>query len=123
MWDAKAQRMIYPDVIALFNPNTNYSGTNTCIGVNWDDDDLMQFTGRIDKNGTEIYDGDILHTRRSSNVIDKRIGLYIVKYDNDLAQYNAYRIGGDEWDNNSLRNVHSNGMVVGNVYENPELVK
>jgi uncharacterized phage protein (TIGR01671 family) len=72
--------------------------------------ELMQYTGLTDKNGKEIYEGDIIHLKfgeLNANLVvkwDKYMGL---KYHN----------GG--W--TSLVHVGTHGEVIGNIFENPEL--
>jgi hypothetical protein len=72
--------------------------------------ELMQYTGLTDKNGKEIYEGDIIHLKfgeLNANLVvkwDKYMGL---KYHN----------GG--W--TSLVHVDTHGEVIGNIFENPEL--
>jgi uncharacterized phage protein (TIGR01671 family) len=70
----------------------------------------LQYTGLNDKNGKEIYEGDIIHLKfgeLNANLVvkwDKYMGL---KYHN----------GG--W--TSLVHVDTHGEVIGNIFENPEL--
>jgi len=70
----------------------------------------LQYTGLTDKNGKEIYEGDIIHLKfgeLNANLVvkwDKYMGL---KYHN----------GG--W--TSLVHVDTHGEVIGNIFENPEL--
>jgi hypothetical protein len=72
--------------------------------------ELMQYTGLTDKNGKEIYEGDIIHLKfgeLNANLVvkwDKYMGL---KYHN----------GG--W--TSMVHVDTHGEVIGNIFENPEL--
>ena len=68
---------------------------------------IMQYTGLKDKNGKEIYEGDILNS----------VGFYLseVKYDDNYAQFVATDI-------NFLDSEEQEWEVIGNIYENPELL-
>lgn len=96
------------------------------------DIELMQYTGLKDKNGTEIYEGDIL-------IMFCEV-LSVVRYDKAARfVYDDYGIRGSltkhGWDYNAggYGVVNTNGFedfcdmsdieVVGNIYENPELLE
>lgn len=73
---------------------------------------LMQYAGLKDKNGKEIYEGDILK--------DKWNTVYVVKYKN--TGFYIYRNNG----RNGYSKISSwNGdkEVIGNIYDNPELLE
>ena len=69
------------------------------------DKELMQFTGLHDKNGKEIYEGDI---------VTDGVGKYKIVYDLKLAGYQPYCIFRDDPENYC--------EVLGNIYENKELL-
>lgn len=78
---------------------------------------IMQYTGLKDKNGKEIYEGDIIDCcavqRETHNVIEKGDPVEVKYYDGYFYPfgYNAgWRSGVDDIE------------VIGNVYENPELL-
>lgn len=105
-WDKENKAMNY--FIPLFNSESG--------GVSWIGGKLipMQFTGLLDKNGKEIYEGDIvaLPRRRWCVTWDTdRWGLYNGKepYDNG-DHYYGYDI---TW---------KDALLLGNIYENPELL-
>lgn len=74
----------------------------------------MQFTGLHDKNGTEIYEGDILEIENETNAqVLFGDGMFVGKEINGwdpMADY--FPLGG---------NVKT-AKVIGNIYENPELL-
>ena len=85
------------------------------------DFELMQFTGMLDKNGVEIYEGDILKSNKDMfnyyTEIQPEI-LYQVKYTDG-----AYRLFSTDNQNIDLLDMANiNSKIVGNIYENPELL-
>lgn len=74
--------------------------------------DVMQFTGLKDKNGTPIYEGDI---------VTDNLGRYsTVSYDVGAFWVLGKHYGCFRWE---LYRVYENIEVIGNIYENPELLE
>ena len=84
-----------------------------------EDIDLMQYTGLKDKNGKEIYEGDILKYNFPYDGRLKHISL--VKFVETEASFGIKDIYGNEI---PLYRITANNYfeVVGNIYENPELL-
>ena len=75
---------------------------------------LMQSTGLKDKNGKEIFEGDILGTKDGllNGVVEYRSDLGM--WTNSLIRYNNFE---------RLCNVANSREIIGNIYENPKLLE
>lgn len=76
------------------------------------DCEIMQFTGLKDKNGKEIYEGDIV--AREQNPMTDDTGYYeevIPELQRFFHLYGEHII------------VPEDMIIIGNIYENPELIK
>ena len=82
---------------------------------------LMQSTGLHDKNGVEIYEGDILKLHAIFLAPDDKIGYieYSPKYGYSII-FEGNRLYRQEyWASTNKLNYE----VIGNIYENPELLE
>ena len=116
IWNGK--KILFPNQITKYancELGINYAKEYTPEGVyilrNPSKIHLMQFTGLYDKNGKEIYEGDILE-----DSLGRR---KVVEYYQDGFWLNA-SLEGAEW---SLRLTHKSSKIIGNIYENAELLK
>ena len=74
-----------------------------------------QFTGMTDKNGTKIFEGDIVKEQYKSHEI-----IYNVYWDED---YFAFRVKSKDYSYYLDELVPSNSEVIGNIHDNKELLK
>lgn len=97
------------------NPKDTASLT-TCTTKYPDDVPVMQLTGLKDKNGKEIYEGDILNPIMIGGSITKGIVLF------QDAMFVVKQIGADGYIV-PLYSQLNMALIIGNIYENPELLK
>ena len=94
-------------------------------GTEWYDDnghswplsdiELMQFTGLHDKNGKEIYDGDIIKSRLYPLYDGHTHDVYFKDGDYRV-RWTMFRLS------EMFEHTHTEIEVIGNIYENPELL-
>lgn len=109
--------MINVDEIHWFNGELDIIGDYITFVRKADEIELMQSTGLCDKEGTEVFEGDILHHQIQTEYT------FIVKYDKDNGRWygdglsRTYRI------DIAKRFLPYYYKVIGNIYENPELLE
>jgi len=96
----------------------------------YSDENLMQFTGLLDKNGKEIYEGDIVGERTltdSPRLGVVKFGEYANPFNSDeFTKHQGFYV---DWNCDMTRRDlgfwtgHKLDFeVIGNIYENPELL-
>lgn len=120
-WDNRRKRMLQPFLTFEKNPADGLVTENT----NWHDDEdmeqgwdtsnqvneLMQFTGLLDKHGVEIYEGDIVrYMLEDLPAPDEKVYTEFVRFNN----------GCFEIEGAPLYVVNVVCEVIGNIYQHPE---
>lgn len=94
-----------------------------------DDSVLLEYTGLHDKNGREIYEGDIVSfgsvwNNGANEDIDEEFHIGVVEYDPHYAVYNVNCEESGEHRFMFTDVVNYDGFgVIGNIFENPELLE
>jgi uncharacterized phage protein (TIGR01671 family) len=132
VWDKKLKDMRYQDLQELCLGEIWFDGVcDTWCVINDANDKqerfiLMQYTGLKDKKrteqfpeGQEIYEGDILADKNNLDV-----SMTIVEYDEFLASYIFKHLAEESlyFRNETYSSYLMEVEVIGNVYENPELL-
>nr|DAQ16042.1 MAG TPA: YopX protein [Caudoviricetes sp.] len=113
-WLKNDKEMIDVDEIHFDNGQLDFIGDAITFMREADEIELMQSTGLFDKNGQEIFEGDILGSKDGllNGIIEYREDLGM--WTNSLIRYNNFE---------RLCNVASDRKIIGNVYETPELLE
>ena len=124
VWNEKTESFIdYGDLMLDLKNGKVYSGdvgipeytidvTNQVI--------LMQYTGCRDKNGIEIYEGDVIKDKYDKIwLVQWYVGAFVItnKIPDSDGQESTYSYF------NNLSNHHFYFEVIGNMWENPELLE
>lgn len=81
----------------------------------FDDVNLMQSTGLLDKNGKEIFEGDVV--KMAKNIYSDPTYYEVVRHLDGAYRLESEQHGCQLW----LR--HTDCEIAGNIYKNPELVE
>ena len=82
---------------------------------------IGQYTGLKDKNGKEIYEGDIIFIKGETKLLDIKGK---VEYSNTFAQFIITNTGSIVNETEPLGDYEEENIeVIGNIYDNPELLE
>lgn len=115
-WDDKKKVML--DSFYMFDDIFTSSG-KLWYGIRDNLSSLIQYTGLKDKNGVEIYEGDICQDKHDNiYLIDFRKGGFEAVHSPDCR---AEAEGECKWDD--LGSIYDELEIIGNIYENKEFLK
>lgn len=133
-WDPYEEKMIDDKELVIWGGNIYrgdrdeifqkiIKGKKGLIGYSFDDEYLMQSTGLKDKNGVEIFEGDVVETEwfkdyedfsgyRKRGEVVFREGYFGIRYPKDSKRYPYHMLVAAI----DIENI-------GNIYQNPELLE
>jgi uncharacterized phage protein (TIGR01671 family) len=100
-----------------FEERHSYLGTDITFDDISDKRILMQYTGLKDKNGKEIYEGDIIQFSKNSNSIWK------VYFNTELGFWGVENVGKDYGVILSELYQWGHWEIIGNIHENTDLLE
>ena len=118
-WDKHSQKMFANDELIIWNNNV-YANDSKKLSCNhlkgWsiDEEYLMQSTDMVDRDGKIIFEGDIV--KMAKDVYSEPTYYEVVRHYGGAYRLESKQHGCELW----LR--HTDCEVVGNVYENKELL-
>lgn len=114
-WDKEFKEMVQVDALVFEEQliKATYKNGNV-VKEDLKNYVLMQSTGLTDKNGKEIFEGDIIDSTDGflTGVVEFRVSLGM--FISELAEYNNFE---------RLCNVASSREIIGNIHTNPELAE
>lgn len=114
-WDKEFKEMVQVDALVFDEQiiKATYKNGNV-VKEDLKNYVLMQSTGLKDKNGKEIFEGDIIDSTDGfmTGVVEFRedLGMFV----SELVEYNNFE---------RLCNVASSRKIIGNIWEHPELAE
>jgi len=119
-WNKKTRRMIDPHKLTPLALNKDCENLPGVFLPFHEDVELMQFTGLLDRNGKEIWEGDICKSYYYEEFEGNCFEIHKVIWDDKSASFRMpCQDGPYLFEDYDLQKVE----VIGNIYENKELLK
>ena len=115
-WDKANKEMLKIDVIDFFSEEIMVLEDDFIM--KFSDVVLMQSTGLFDKNGVEIFEGDIVRTYGNDYTPIYSKGIYMA------LNVSQIKLPKENWSFSTQFNIvwRDGGEVIGNIYENKEML-
>lgn len=117
-WDGSSLSRMYSPLEVMVGDSDIWIFDEDSEGNEWivnNDLSLMQSTGLTDKNGEEIFEGDVV--KMAKNVYSEPTYYEVVRHRGGAYRLESKQYGCELW----LR--HTDCEIAGSIYENPELLE
>jgi len=133
VWDISHKTFLPTDVYALITSDFGAFGIMLKDWDNYKEGEYLyhnsqiqsDFTGLLDKNGKEIYEGDVLLWKCSKSG-SKKEKLHTVSIEWGIGMAHSYSLtiydNGEKWGTSKSYWNASDREIIGNVYENQNLI-
>ena len=103
--------------------NSGANGRAMMLVDDWEDRVVMQYTGFKDKKGVEIFEGDVIMIDNFYH--DYQDGVAINSLPDNKIEQVVFNESNGMWitDSDALYEYLTICEVIGNIYQNPELIK
>ena len=109
-WDAEREQMFtHPKWVEFRAKHGVITAHNYNRASNVQTLELMQFTGLTDKNGIEVYEGDIMELFSDGEQYSAKVCFDVDRF------FNGWNI--------NPHHIEEGSTVIGNIHENPELLE
>lgn len=136
VWDKKNEEWIEltgDTFLAFCDGKFEVIDGNEHYATTLDNVEIVKYTGLKDKDGTEIYEGYIVEINNHKYRIHYEIGSFmLVRCSDETDMYeqfencwndDVYPLSQFYWENDCEENVIYECKVIGNIFENPELLE
>lgn len=114
-WVPKSEEFIIHEAYMAIQGTPDIETLQSFMHHYSDEKNLMQFTGLLDKNGKEIYEGDVVSNHAAKWEIIFHTGCFCGKILSERLRV--------DHDIHIVARAIKEIEVIGNIYENPELIK
>nr|UVY34441.1 MAG: YopX protein [Bacteriophage sp.] len=114
-WLKEDKEMVDVEEINFYNGEFDFIGDAITWMCKSNDCVLMQSTGLTDKNGKEIFEGDVV--KMAKNVYSEPTYYEVVRHRGGAYRLESKQYGCELW----LR--HTDCEIAGDIYKNPELLE
>lgn len=128
-WDNEKKKWIYPypEAFWIIGETTVFDMLKQYSIKDYNNIEIVQFTGLLDKNDVEIYEDDIIRTNKVNVQSGNDYNPYLrqVRFDKDNGCFRFYLLSGEKQTAGQTfckNNLSKNWEIIGNNRQNKELL-